>query len=47
MTELMTRLRTMTEAEEAEALMRELNRLLDRGVIDSNLFLKARKMWGI
>ena len=47
MTELMTELKTMTRAEEAEALMRELNRLLDRGVIDADLFQKARKMWGI
>lgn len=47
MTELMTRLRTMTKAEEAESLMRELNRLLDRGAIDADLFQKARKMWGI
>lgn len=47
MTDLMTELKKMTEAEEAEALTRELNRLLDRGVIDSDLYQKAKRMWGI
>lgn len=47
MTDLMTRLKTMTKAEEAEALIKELNRLLDKGVIDAELYQKAMKMWGI
>lgn len=37
----------MTKPEQDEALMRELNRLLDKGVIDAELYQKAMRMWGI
>lgn len=37
----------MTKAEQDEALIKELNRLLEKGVIDHKLYHKARKMWGI
>lgn len=47
MPDLKTRLKTMTKAEEDEALINELNRLLDKGVIDTNLYQKAKRMWHI
>lgn len=37
----------MSKPEQDEALLNELNRLRDKGVIDSDLFQKAREMWGI
>lgn len=47
MPDLETRLQTMTKPAQDEALMRELNRLLDKGIISKELYHKARKMWGI
>lgn len=47
MLDLEIRLKNMTKAEQDEALMRELNRLLNKGVIDSELYQKAKRMWRI
>jgi len=47
MTDLMTRLKALTEEQEKEILFLELSRLRGKGAIDLKLYEKARKMWGI
>lgn len=47
MTNLNTIIKNMPKAEQDEALLNELNRLLDKGVINHDLYHKARRMWDI
>jgi hypothetical protein len=47
MTDLMTRLKALTEEQEKEILLLELSRLRKKGAIDFKLYEKARRMWGI
>ena len=37
----------MTKAEQEEALIKELNRLLEKGAISHELYHKAKRMWNI
>lgn len=47
MEDLESRLRNLTEPEIAGILLLELSNLRQRGVIDFDEYMKARKMWGI
>jgi len=47
MTDLMTKLKSLTEEQEKEILLLELSRLREKGAIDFKLYEKAREMWGI
>ena len=47
MSYLENRLKTLTEPEIAGILLLELGNLRKRGVIDFDVYMKARKMWGI
>jgi hypothetical protein len=47
MGDLETRLKNLTEPEMTGILLLELCNLRKRGVIDFDVYMKARKMWGI
>lgn len=47
MDDLEKRLKTLTEPEIAGILLLELGNLRKRGIIDFDVYMKARKMWGI
>jgi hypothetical protein len=47
MEDLESRLRNLTEPEITGILLQELSHLRQRGVIDFDAYIKARRMWGI
>ena len=47
MYDLNAQIKNMSRHEQDEALIKELNRLLNKGVIDSELYQKAKRMWNI
>lgn len=47
MYDLNAQIKSMSKPEQDEALIKELNRLLNKGAIDSELYQKAMRMWDI